>query len=296
MATAIGPLNGRVDFGDGERLAQATMGDVARAATVSLINTATDATESTAHTDATGTFVLRFPDGWVPIADRVYVLEASKGLDDNRPSSAVARVRTLVRFQGGWQAITGTGIVTVDSSTTALSIMQAVYQVAGRSGSSAAGYIGLIDEISGSPGVPDGLTDGQTVVGEAAYQQVYGHVRTALSHDQDPVASIRYDGVADRFSVFVAAAPVVTAMSPTFGPPGSQVILYGSGFAPQADSNTVWFNGTAATVLQASGTSLTVRVPTSATTGPISVATADGASNELSFTVVPAVGGAFTAR
>lgn len=81
--------------------------------------------------------------------------------------------------------------------------------------------------------------------------------------------------------------------TPSSGPVGTTVTIYGTGFSATPASNTVKFNGTTTSVLTATTTVLTANVPAGATNGPISVTvagvTATSASN---FTV--GVGGAPT--
>ncbi len=67
--------------------------------------------------------------------------------------------------------------------------------------------------------------------------------------------------------------PTISDFTPKRGAIGSTVTISGSGFNSIAENNTVNFNGTAATVTDATGTSLTVTVPNDATSGSISVAT-----------------------
>ncbi|WP_460504359.1 IPT/TIG domain-containing protein, partial [Hymenobacter agri] len=52
-------------------------------------------------------------------------------------------------------------------------------------------------------------------------------------------------------------------------------------------ATAVTFNGTVATFAVNSATQITATVPTGATTGPVTVTTAGGTSNGLSFTVLP---------
>jgi IPT/TIG domain len=66
-----------------------------------------------------------------------------------------------------------------------------------------------------------------------------------------------------------AAAPVITSFTPTNGPPGTSVVLTGSGFT---GATSVKFNVTPTTFnVNASGTQITTTVPAGATTGRISV-------------------------
>jgi len=66
-------------------------------------------------------------------------------------------------------------------------------------------------------------------------------------------------------------SPSITSFTPASGVVGTTVIIIGTNFSTTAASNTVTFNGTAATVTAASATQLTVTVPTGATTGKIVV-------------------------
>lgn len=83
----------------------------------------------------------------------------------------------------------------------------------------------------------------------------------------------------------VLASPVITAVAPAQGRFGTLVTLTGRKFSSSPASNHVAFNGIAAPVQQATSTTLTVRVPAGATTGPLTLATADGATRRPSFTV-----------
>jgi len=67
----------------------------------------------------------------------------------------------------------------------------------------------------------------------------------------------------------------IFAFMPTHGEAGTQVTIQGQGFDSNAANDTVSFNGTVATVLSATARQLVAAVPSSASTGPISV-TADG--------------------
>lgn len=72
-------------------------------------------------------------------------------------------------------------------------------------------------------------------------------------------------------SDFLVISPSITGFSPSSGAVGTSVTISGANFDPTPLNNTVKFNGTSATVLSATATSLTVTVPLGATTGKISV-------------------------
>lgn len=69
--------------------------------------------------------------------------------------------------------------------------------------------------------------------------------------------------------------PIITGFSPATGTFGTVVTITGMNFSGSTDGNVVYFNGTAATVTQASSTQLVVTVPTGATTGKISISVND---------------------
>ncbi len=89
---------------------------------------------------------------------------------------------------------------------------------------------------------------------------------------------------------FTVPPPTITSFAPVRGIVGSSVTITGTNFSPTSANNLVKFNGITATVTSASATSLTVTVPTAATTGPITVSvggqTATSASN---FFVCPSI-------
>jgi hypothetical protein len=78
----------------------------------------------------------------------------------------------------------------------------------------------------------------------------------------------------------------VTSVSPTSAPVGATVTITGTGFGAVQGSSTVTFGGVAAPVSDWSNSSITVRVPAGATTGPLVVAVAGLASNSVTFTVL----------
>ena len=72
-------------------------------------------------------------------------------------------------------------------------------------------------------------------------------------------------------SVVPSNALSILSVSPQQGGIGASVTIQGQGFSPTPGSNTVNFNGVAATVISASATQLVVTVPSGAHTGPLSV-------------------------
>jgi hypothetical protein len=70
-------------------------------------------------------------------------------------------------------------------------------------------------------------------------------------------------------SMVVASVPVITAVDPVSGVPGSTVSITGSNFSATAANNIVYFGAVQAAVTGASSSNLTVTLPIGATFGPI---------------------------
>lgn len=82
-----------------------------------------------------------------------------------------------------------------------------------------------------------------------------------------------YDAVGNLTGITrqLSSTKAIFQFTPSKGPVGTTVTIYGTGFSATPASNTVKFNGTTTTVLTASTTMLTANVPAGATTGTISV-------------------------
>ncbi len=84
--------------------------------------------------------------------------------------------------------------------------------------------------------------------------------------------------------------PTITSITPNSGSKGWTAVITGTNFNPTAASNTVKFNGVNAAVVAASPTSLTVLVPSGATTGALTVTTSCGTgTSPTAFTITPVV-------
>jgi len=97
-----------------------------------------------------------------------------------------------------------------------------------------------------------------------------------------------YDAVGNLTGITrqLSSTKAILQFTPSKGPVGTTVTIYGTGFSATPASNTVKFNGTTTTVLTASTTMLTANVPAGATTGTISVTVAGvTATSTASFTV-----------
>ena len=93
------------------------------------------------------------------------------------------------------------------------------------------------------------------------------------------VAEYEYDAVGNILRITsrrfadVSDPVAILTVSPTKGPVGTTVRLYGKGFATTPGDNQVAFNGVPATVTAATSSSLITTVPSGATTGPITLTT-----------------------
>ncbi len=96
------------------------------------------------------------------------------------------------------------------------------------------------------------------------------------------VGGVASNGV--NFTV-TASSPSITSLNPTSGAVGSSVIITGTNFGATRGTSTVKFNGTAGTATTWSATSITVPVPSGATTGNVVVTVGGVASNGVNFTV-----------
>lgn len=86
----------------------------------------------------------------------------------------------------------------------------------------------------------------------------------------------------------LTAAPVITHLSPATGAIGTSVVITGMNFGISPGSSIVQFNDIAARASSWSNTSITVTVPSGATTGKVIVTVSKVASNGKDFTVVAA--------
>jgi YD repeat-containing protein len=106
-------------------------------------------------------------------------------------------------------------------------------------------------------------------------------------------ATYKYDAVGNLLSITRQSSSQLSIISftPQSGTVGTTVTINGTAFSSTVSQNTVQFNGTTASIVSASATSLVVTVPAGATTGPISVATSAGSvSSSTNFTVSAGTG------
>jgi YD repeat-containing protein len=87
----------------------------------------------------------------------------------------------------------------------------------------------------------------------------------------------------------VTPAPVISSLAPNSGAVGSSIVIAGSNFGASQGNGSVTFNGTTASIVSWSASSITATLPAGATTGNVVVTAAGGvASGGVSFTVTAA--------
>jgi YD repeat-containing protein len=122
-----------------------------------------------------------------------------------------------------------------------------------------------------------------------------GHLIAVVNPSQG-TAVYAYDAVGNLLSItrYAATAVLIVDFTPKQGPVGTTVTISGIGFSTTPSQNTVKFNGTQATVTDATATQLTVTVPAGATTGTINVTAPGGSSTSSTPFTVTSTSGAPT--
>ncbi len=113
------------------------------------------------------------------------------------------------------------------------------------------------------------------------------YVGFAVSSGQNSMlATATFNNVS--LSTAAAPAPILSNVSPASGTTGTQVVLSGLGFGASQGNSVVRLNGVPVTVNAWSNTSVTITIPTGATSGPLAVSVAPSMnnSNPLTFTVL----------
>jgi RHS repeat-associated protein len=105
------------------------------------------------------------------------------------------------------------------------------------------------------------------------------------SYSNSSISTATFDNVS--INTAAAPAPVITSLSATTGPVGTQVVISGSGFGASQGNSTVTLSASPVTASAWSATSITITIPSGATSGPVlvSVAPSMNDSNYVIFTV-----------
>ena len=141
--------------------------------------------------------------------------------------------------------------------------------------SPAKGKAGDVVTITGSNFAPAARNDVAFGSGAGAVVQATGtslRVRVPASAQSGPVRLSTPGGVVVSATGFTfLPAPAITAFAPAQASVGEEVTLTGLNFLVENQPDTIYFNGIKATVLNATATSATVRVPRGALSGPLAM-------------------------
>ncbi|MBI6545313.1 MAG: hypothetical protein HY692_00875 [Cyanobacteria bacterium NC_groundwater_1444_Ag_S-0.65um_54_12] len=290
----VPPLAGQVDFGTPRKVA-ATMQQIGEGATVSLIDPVSGNTISTALTSPAGAFLLTFSNNFSP-QEGPYFLEGVKGLPVggafNRVGAPLARVRTLVSFQGQWKSLSAGGII-MSKTTTAIS---ALSNLKGLSASQNLALIGKVRPKASS--LLDGITTPDSFtptadISDLEYHRTWKLVDGALLQDADPIAALFLRPADATASATSSLGPAfgfypgiawgsdgmaLLSLDPATGSAGSTVTLRGQGLPTASASIQVWLPGAGGGMINcpvlsasADGSSITFRVGTAPALGAVSV-------------------------
>lgn len=285
---AGGVIRGRVvlDERPPARKNQATMVEVATAATVSLIDTATNETKATTVTDSNGVFQLVWDKSFVPGPDPYY-LEAIKGLNNNAVGYDAVRVRTLIMFANNTVADSLTGPFSVDVSrlSTTISILSDLL----RQDTNA--RMGLMSQIitmqDGSLGAP-GIS--ASIMSQSDISTALALVSTVIENNVDPIASLDYDnGPVLRASAGLKP-PSISSLDPNPATAGSRIVINGADFGSSSARVSITLNGAILPIQAFASNRIEVTLPAYASSGLLSVSTGLGKA-VTNCDVVPKVSG-----
>src|SRR5215469_14667489 len=137
-----------------------------------------------------------------------------------------------------------------------------------------------------------GLSAQQPTTGQYFYDDLGQLVKVV--YPTGDVVTYTYDSVGNILSITKTTLPspnslAIFSVNPQRGDVGQTVLIQGQGFSATPASDSVQFNGTAATVTAASATQLNVTVPFGATTGPLTVTVGGVTAQAATFAVNPYV-------
>jgi hypothetical protein len=102
-----------------------------------------------------------------------------------------------------------------------------------------------------------------------------------------PVVVTAAGMASNSVNFIVGTPPTISYTNPVRAAVGSSITIIGNYFGTTQGSNTITFNGTAATTSSWGNTQIIVPIPTGSSTGPLLVAVGGMNSNSVNFTVVP---------
>jgi YD repeat-containing protein len=284
---------------DGTGISGATVQALQNGSVVATATTASNGTYSLSSL-GTGEYDVNFSaSGFGSVLQSEVAVPAS-GATLNQALGTAGTISGKVTQSNGMTAISGALVTILQSSEsvgTATTDGSGNYSVASLGAgsyeveASAAGYVN-----QGLTGVS--VTSGNTTtenfslnaLGTQPISYIYDQLGrlTAAIDQAGNVAGYAYDAVGNVLSISRGSAQQLSiiSFSPSTGPIGTTVTIYGTAFSTTPSQDTVKFNGTTATVTSASATAVVVAVPSGATTGTITVTTSAGtATSTGSFTV-----------
>src|SRR6266566_1844873 len=132
----------------------------------------------------------------------------------------------------------------------------------------------------------DGVNWGQLGTSQTISMAQSVYVGLAVSsRNTSALVTVTFDNVS--LSTPSTPAPIITTVSGTTGPVGTQVLISGSGFGASEGSSVVFLNGALATVDAWTNASIVVTIPSGATSGPlvVSVGPSMNDSNPVNFKI-----------
>jgi hypothetical protein len=112
-------------------------------------------------------------------------------------------------------------------------------------------------------------------------------VATVASGSVTGTAQVQQGGVWANYGTFTVITPVLSSISPTSGPVGTQVTFTGTGFGTTQGSGKVWLANKYATIVSWSDTQVVATVIAGSTTSASQVYQNGVWSNTITFTVTP---------
>lgn len=259
--------------------------EFAPGATVSLIDSVTGHTAATTVTDANGEFVMRFDDGFAPVPDRPYYLDAIKGIKGRGPDETpneqfnqagadALRLRTIIYHQAspaGWVSFYNwaPAPITISRESTTLAI--AIYLKNQTLPLDLRAFIGSLDPLTNAYSPVAGISADE-------FSAAFAIVDGAITQDRDPVQYIAYDSAAPNGFVNLFNSHSIGSLAPTSGAIGKEIAILGDGFN-YPGTMTVRFAGIGnstvdiaeGNLVERSKNRIRVKVPVGARTGPVSV-------------------------
>lgn len=274
-------VTGKVSFS--ARSIQASIkDDIAPGATISLIEVQSGRVLTTARTDADGTFVLKYSNGFKPQENAIYYFEAIKGLaagvgQPNAVGADAVRVRTIASYRrGGWVTLSSGTVgrsIYINPMTTALAVVVSLRETT-TAKLDPRTLFGAIKVGRPQGAYPDAVEIADPSL-RSLVQRTYELVMDALQKERDPMRWVALNPDNPNV-VYLPAIPFsIKLLSPSIQQIGGNIDIIGTNFADTVDGNKVSFMSDAgwlpATVNSVSPdlTRLNVTVPSGAVNGRI---------------------------